>query len=147
MSLIADHPLSRTFWLQVNFDNNQNEQWWLPQKGATDVRKGAASAVIRANTGAKDFKSFTSRENFKIKYHLTCATEFVIYCIHCHCCLQYVGRTNQKLRNRINRHRANVKKGFLLHNIASWTQRGIMSLCCNSNRPNPIWFTEQIWIS
>lgn len=64
------------------------------------------------------FKSTTSGENFSIKHHLTCRTSYVIYMIQCIFGKQYVGRTTQELHNRINQHRANIKKGFWLHGLS-----------------------------
>lgn len=64
------------------------------------------------------FSSRSTQEEFGIKYHLTCHTSYVIYLLECICGAQYVGRTIQKLHLRINKHRANVRKGFLHHGVS-----------------------------
>lgn len=64
------------------------------------------------------FTSTQTGESFNIEGRLTCQTSFLIYLIQCMCGKQYVGRTTQKLHNRINRHRANIKKKFQLHGLS-----------------------------
>lgn len=67
---------------------------------------------------ATSFSSTTSGESFEIKQYLTCCTSFVIYLIQCQCGKEYVGRTTQKLHDRLIQHRANIKKRFLLHGLS-----------------------------
>lgn len=43
---------------------------------------------------------------------------YVIYLVECICKKQYVGRTIQELHDRMNKHRANIKKKFLLHGVS-----------------------------
>lgn len=38
--------------------------------------------------------------------------------IHCQCGRQYVGCTTQELHNRVNKHRMNVHKKFMLHGLS-----------------------------
>lgn len=67
--------------------------------------------------GAKTFTSVSTNETFNIKYPLTRQSSFVVYLLQCKCGYQYVGRTMQKLQSRMNQHRSNIKKGFLLHSV------------------------------
>lgn len=53
-------------------------------------------------------QSNTTKNVFNIKEHLNCGTNNVIYVINCTCGLQYVGRTTQPLRMRMNSHRFNT---------------------------------------
>src|SRR5215813_2514280 len=47
--------------------------------------------------------------NLKIKTHITCATENIIYLIHCKKCqLQYVGESSNSLRTRLTNHRFDI---------------------------------------
>lgn len=64
------------------------------------------------------FYSNTTKEEFKIKFSLTCQSSYVIYLLECGCGYQYVGRTIQKLHSRINKHRNNIKKEFQLHSVS-----------------------------
>lgn len=59
-----------------------------------------------------------SKEVFPIKYHLICQSQFIIYLVECICGHQYVGSTTQKLHLRLNKHRSNIKKGFLQHSVS-----------------------------
>lgn len=72
--------------------------------------------IIKHNVTS--FKSTHSKEIFPIKYNLTCQSQYVIYLVECTCGHQYVGRTIQKLHLRLNKHRSNIKKGFLQHSVS-----------------------------
>ncbi|KAM4018944.1 uncharacterized protein ACNLHF_028338 [Anomaloglossus baeobatrachus] len=52
-----------------------------------------------------EFSSTTGGEIFRIRSHLTCQSDYVIYLIECECSKQYIGRTSQALHNRVNSHR------------------------------------------
>lgn len=64
------------------------------------------------------FQSFDLSESFNIKHHLTCQTQYVIYLTECVCDKQYIGRTIQKRNQRMNKHRANIKRKFLLQSLS-----------------------------
>lgn len=60
-----------------------------------------------------EFSSTVTKQTFKIKTHLNCSSNFIINLLECPCKLQYVGRTMMTQRNRMNKHRHNVSKGFI----------------------------------
>lgn len=74
----------------------------------------------------KTLKSTQMGEVFPIKHHLTCHSSYVIYLIHCRCGLQYVGHTTQQLHNRLNKHRANIKNKFNLHQCLHAVHQSIL---------------------
>lgn len=49
---------------------------------------------------------------------MNCGSSNVIYVIQCKCGLQYVGRTTQTLRMRVNNHRYNVINGYDKHSMS-----------------------------
>lgn len=63
------------------------------------------------------FHSTNTKEEFKMKFSLTCQNSFVIYLLQCKCGHQYIGRTIQKLHSQINKHRINIKKSLQLHSV------------------------------
>ncbi|XP_075709805.1 uncharacterized protein LOC142743193 [Rhinoderma darwinii] len=65
-----------------------------------------------------NFTSTVTSESFDIKSFLTCVSEYVIYLLQCTCKLQYIGRTTQTLRKRINNHRSNVSRGFAKQSVS-----------------------------
>lgn len=66
----------------------------------------------------KDLVSFCTKEKFGIKHHLNCQSQYVVYFLVCVCGIQYVGRTTQRLQPLINKHRANIRHGFLTHSVS-----------------------------
>lgn len=64
------------------------------------------------------FKSNKNGETHNIKYHLDCSSQYVIYLLECCCNKQYVGRTIQKLRCRITKHRANIRNAIMQHSVS-----------------------------
>ena len=53
--------------------------------------------------------SSSSNFTLKIKSHITCASENIIYIIHCKKCqVQYVGESSNTLRTRMNNHRFDI---------------------------------------
>lgn len=81
------------------------------------------------------FKSTNTGETFPIKQHLTCSSSYVIYLIECKCGTQYVGRTTQQLSRRLNKHRENIKKKFLLQSVSRHCAQE------HPDDPNPIRIT------
>lgn len=74
-----------------------------------------------------DKQKFTSNETkqeFKLKSHITCDTQYVIYLLYCTRGKQYIGKTIKHLRNCVNKHRNNIKRGFQLHSVSKhcWEQ-------------------------
>lgn len=65
--------------------------------------------------GAKYITSKVTGEKFDIKTRIDCDSSHVIYILMRSCGLQYVGRTKQKLRTRMNQHRSKVQRGFIKH--------------------------------
>ena len=56
------------------------------------------------------FKSTTYNRTFKILNNVNCNSSNLIYLITCSLCdIQYVGETGDTLRNRMNRHRSNIR--------------------------------------
>lgn len=64
------------------------------------------------------FPRSVTNETFSIKSPLNCRSTNVIHVLECGCKLQYVGRTSQTLRVRMNKHWSNVQKGFMLHSVS-----------------------------
>lgn len=64
------------------------------------------------------FSSYHTKETFLIHFYADCGSSFLIYLIVCKCGLQYVGRTSQTLRTRLNNHRHNITKGFTKHSLS-----------------------------
>lgn len=53
-----------------------------------------------------------------IKGHLCCKSNYVVYVLDCPCGLQYVGRTTQKLRERVNKPRINIRHKAMHHSVS-----------------------------
>lgn len=68
--------------------------------------------------GVERFKSNTIEETFRIRTHITCASNYVIHLLECPCGLQYIGRTTQILRTRINNYKWNVTNGYIKHSVS-----------------------------
>lgn len=68
--------------------------------------------------GRKEVISKVTGETHIIKGHLSCESNYVIYILECPCGLQNVGRTKQKLRERINKHRFNMKYRIMYHSVS-----------------------------
>ncbi|XP_041422161.1 uncharacterized protein LOC121394669 [Xenopus laevis] len=66
----------------------------------------------------KKFTSEVNKREFEIKQNIRCTTKNVIYCLQCPCGIQYVGKTNRKLRDRIREHVNNIKKGNEKHTVS-----------------------------
>lgn len=78
-------------------------------------------ACLTTQRGGKKITKFQSKvtqQEFTIKPLITCNSNHVTYVLECPCSLQYVGRTTQKLRVRINEHVANISKGLLNHSVS-----------------------------
>lgn len=68
--------------------------------------------------GRKEIVSAINNEAHEIKGLLNCESNFVIYILECPWGLQYMGRTTQILRERVNKHRFNIKHKFMKHSIS-----------------------------
>lgn len=68
--------------------------------------------------GKKSFVSTATGESFEIKQNMNCGSTYVIYLLECSCKLQYIGRTSQALRARLNNHRHNISRGFQQHSVS-----------------------------
>lgn len=68
--------------------------------------------------GSDHFKSNVTNETFQIFSKLSCDFSHVIYLLECPCHLQYVGRTYQTLRARMNNHRYNILHGYQKHSVS-----------------------------
>lgn len=68
--------------------------------------------------GTKSNTCQSTGEIYPIKSKVDCGSSFVIYLLTCQCGLQYVGRTTQSLRTRINQHRSNSARGYLKHSVS-----------------------------
>lgn len=64
------------------------------------------------------FFSTNTKEKFPLKSHVNCDSQFVVCLLECSGELQYVGRTIQTLRMRCNKHRMNIRNGFLNHGVS-----------------------------
>ena len=57
------------------------------------------------------FTSFVTGKTYKVKQHLTCNSEAVIYLAFCNKCkLQYVGSTANAVKLRFRNHKSHIKK-------------------------------------
>jgi len=55
------------------------------------------------------FKSTINNKTFKLLNNANCSLSNLVYVITCSLCnIQYVGKTGDTLRNRMNRHRCNI---------------------------------------
>lgn len=66
----------------------------------------------------KKMTSNTNQTTFQIKHHLTYQSSYVIYLIECAFGLQYVGRTIQPPRCRLNQHRHNIQKPYPKYSVS-----------------------------
>lgn len=66
--------------------------------------------------GRKEFKSTMLQEIFQIKQHLMCTSKYIIYLLKCG--VQNIGHTIQRLQQRMNKHRTNIRKGFMQHGVS-----------------------------
>lgn len=57
-------------------------------------------------------------ELFPIRSRIDCNSTYVIYMLKCECSLQYIGRTFQTRRIRVNKHRSNVSRGYIKPSIS-----------------------------
>lgn len=87
-------------------------------KGVFRCKHKKCLCCSEINDKAKTFSSTQTEEIFQINHNFTCQSSYVIYLLQCICKRQYVGRTIQNLHKRMNKHRANIKKGFLLHGVS-----------------------------
>ena len=56
------------------------------------------------------FKSTNTSRSYRIKQHLTCDSDFVIYLVTCNLCSgQYVGKSQTPFKNRHSRHKYEIK--------------------------------------
>ena len=57
-----------------------------------------------------NFKSTNTARSYKIKQHLTCDSDYVIYLVTCNLCSgQYVGKSQTPFKNRHSRHKYEIK--------------------------------------
>lgn len=75
-------------------------------KKCNRTRCSHCSSIIESNS----FTSTTVSTSFNLKEHFNCASTDVIYLITCKKChLQYVGQTQQKCSQRMNKHKFDIK--------------------------------------
>ena len=64
------------------------------------------SSIVESNS----FLSTTASASFSVRENFTCASSDVIYLITCKKCnIQYVGQTQQKCSQRMNKHKFDIK--------------------------------------
>lgn len=51
-----------------------------------------------------------TNKRYKIKFYLTCNSNYVIYVLWCPCDLLYVGETRNDMKTRLNQHRYSIRK-------------------------------------
>eukprot|EP00079_Xenopus_tropicalis_P035384 XP_017949155.1 PREDICTED: uncharacterized protein LOC108647467 isoform X1 [Xenopus tropicalis] len=66
----------------------------------------------------KKFTSKVTNEEFQIDTIIRCTTKNVFYVLECPCGLQYVGKTNRSIRQRLGEHIGNIKKGLETHSVS-----------------------------
>lgn len=71
-----------------------------------------------ANWSPREENQLVTGETYIIKGHLSCESNYVIYVLECPCGLQYVGRTMQKLRERVNKHCFNIRHKIMHHSVS-----------------------------
>lgn len=82
---------------------------------------GCCSACRHAkknNKRRKEFSSFVTNKNYRIKDLIICSTQSVVYMHECDYGPQYVGRTSSALTVRIGEHVNNIKKALRSHSIS-----------------------------
>lgn len=57
-------------------------------------------------------------DTYPIKSRVDCSSTFVIYLLSCPCNLQYIGRTTQLFRVRVNQHRHNCTRGYTKRSVS-----------------------------
>lgn len=122
-------PTLETILAPSKLRQHQYRQKENGTKGAYRCKKSKCLTCTEISDKQKTFTGSISGESFDIRYHLTCQSSYVIYLITCICGNKYVGRTIQKLHNRANKHRANVRNKFILH--------GLSRHCITTHPENP----------
>ncbi|CAJ0941960.1 unnamed protein product [Ranitomeya imitator] len=56
-------------------------------------------------------------------YNISTLIGYAVYVIECGCGLQYVGRTIQAMHVRMNKHRQNIRNGYLMHSLSKHFSR------------------------
>lgn len=56
------------------------------------------------------FKHPGTGEDYKLRHHMTCTTDWVVYAMWCPCGLLYIGETKNQFKTRFNQHRYTIRK-------------------------------------
>lgn len=102
--------------LKTTLSKNSSENNKKPGSFMCKHNKCKCCQII-AN-GVSQIKSYTTNESFNIEHKLNCGPSNLIYVINCTCGLQYVGKTSQTLRMRMNNHRFNILNGYNKHSVS-----------------------------
>ena len=136
--------------------NNHNTKLPNPK----EVEKPKPCEKTRCKTcqhfvSSESFKSTVTKQSFRIRHPFTCNSSNIIYLITCsQCGKQYVGKTLNTLRERMNQHRSSIKinqqryisKHFNLehHSIANLKVQVIDTI--PTTCPEDLEKVEQYWI-
>lgn len=99
------------------------------------------------------FQSFITKEQFRIRHKFTCHSNNIIYLITCKKChRQYVGKTTNKLKVKMNGHRTKIrsKKNTYLCNHFNFSDHDIRDLSVqvidNAHSTDKLDSLEKFWI-
>lgn len=93
--------------------NGNNEKY-----GSFMCKHNKCKCCQNIANGVTQIKSNTTNEFFNIKQELNFGSSNLIYVINCTCGLQYVGKTLQTLRMRMNNHSFNIINGYNKHSVS-----------------------------
>ena len=88
------------------------------QKSNEIKRKGKCTPCYSNNRAlcckqlqnTETFKSFQTKQTFRIYHHLSCKSKYIIYLMECNLCkIQYVGKSETSFNIRLNNHRKDTK--------------------------------------
>lgn len=81
---------------------------WLRHKGYYKCGATRCTCCDFSNVSST-FQSFATGKHFPIKQYINCNSHWIIYLISCNICkIQYVGCTQQKLKERFRRHISDI---------------------------------------
>lgn len=111
--------LAPSHFKNKNITNKNDDHPTIEIKnGSFKCHHSRCKCCLNINDKIDIIQSSTTNKMFNIKSHMDCGSSFIIYLIQCKCGLQYVGRTTQTLRMRVNNHRHNVTNGYLKHSLS-----------------------------
>lgn len=98
---------------------------------------GGRCKICNCVRQGRHWQASASNQWFTIRGDFDCASEGIIYVIECRVCtMQYIGQTTQCLRDRINGHKSNIKRGVPNRVTKHFQEHGVENLSC--------WVVDQV---